>query len=40
MLTGFLHDLGYPATGGGNGTLRAFRTEVDALFARRTEIGT
>jgi hypothetical protein len=38
-LTEFLRDLGYPATGGNNGTLRAFKTQLNALFACQMEIS-
>lgn len=38
-LTEFLRDLGYPATGGDNGTLRAFKVQLNALFACHMEIS-
>ena len=38
-LTGLLRDLGFPATGGEAGTLRAFKQQLNALFACRMEIS-
>lgn len=38
-LTGFLRELGYPATGGKAGTLHAFKTQLNALFACHMEIS-
>jgi hypothetical protein len=38
-LTGFLRDLGFPATGGEAGTLKAFKQQLNALFACRMEIS-
>jgi hypothetical protein len=38
-LTGFLRDLGFPATGGKAGTLHAFKTQLNALFACHMEIS-
>ena len=38
-LTGFLRDMGFPATGGKAGTLHAFKTQLNALFACRMEIS-
>lgn len=38
-LTGFLRDLGFPATGGKAGTLAAFKTQLNALFACNMEIS-
>jgi hypothetical protein len=38
-LTGFLRELGYPATGGDAGTLRAFKIQLNALFACRMELS-
>lgn len=38
-LTGFLRELGYPATGGDAGTLKAFKIQLNALFACRMELS-
>lgn len=38
-LTGFLRDLGFPATGGAAGTLRAFKVQLNALFACHMEVS-
>ncbi|WP_439926221.1 replication protein RepA [Nitrobacter sp. JJSN] len=38
-LTEFLRDLGFPSTGGDNGTLRAFKVQLNALFACHMEIS-
>lgn len=38
-LTGFLRDLGFPATGGKAGTLHAFKNQLSALFACHMEIS-
>lgn len=38
-LTGFMRDMGYPATGGKRGTLQAFKEQLNALAAARMSIA-
>lgn len=38
-LTGFMRDMGYPATGGKRGTLAAFKEQLNALAAARMSIA-
>lgn len=38
-LTGFIHDMGFPVTGGKKGTLNAFKEQINALAACKLSVG-
>ena len=38
-LTGFIHDMGFPVTGGKKGTINAFKEQINALAACKLSVG-